>query len=73
MAHKFLVTGGTGFLGVSLVKRLLKEESLFLKTNTFAYCMDVYSSVDIDKEEDLLVAKCFAKNFLTIKKSRSKQ
>jgi len=25
MAHKFLVTGGTGFLGASLVKRLLEE------------------------------------------------
>ena len=25
MGHKFLVTGGTGFLGASLVKRLLEE------------------------------------------------
>ena len=55
---------------IYLVKteRLLKEKSLFLKTNTFAYCMDRYSSVDIDTEEDFLVAKCFAKDFLTIKK-----
>ena len=62
-----------GAIYIVKIGRLLKEESLFLKTNTFAYCMDAYSSVDIDKEEDLLVAKCFAKNFLTIKNSRSKQ
>ena len=62
-----------GAIYIVKIERLLKEESLFLKTNTFAYCMDTSSSVDIDKEEDLLVAKCFAKNFLTIKNSRSNQ
>ena len=62
-----------GAIYIVKIGRLLKEESLFLKTNTFAYCMDAYSSVDIDKEEDLVVAKCFAKNFLTNKNSRSKQ
>ena len=55
---------------IYLVKteKLLKEESLFLKANTFAHCMDRYSSVDIDTEEDFLIAKCFAKDLLTIKK-----
>ena len=62
-----------GAIYIVKIGRLLKEESLFLKTNTFAYCMDAYSSVDIDKEEDLMVAKCFVKNLLTIKNSRSKQ
>ena len=62
-----------GAIYIVKIERLLKEESLFLKTNTFAYCMDAYSSVDIDKEEDLMVAKCFVKNLLTNRNSRSKQ
>jgi len=61
-----------GAIYIVKIERLLKEKSLFLNTNTFAYCMDAHNSVDIDKEEDFLVAKCFAKNFLTIQNSKSK-
>ena len=37
--------------------RLLKEKTLFLKDNIFAYRMDKQSSIDIDDEIDFLMAR----------------
>lgn len=45
-----------GAIYICSSKRLLKEKTLFLKDNIFAYRMDKQSSIDIDDEIDFLMA-----------------
>jgi CMP-N,N'-diacetyllegionaminic acid synthase len=42
----------------------LKEGSMFLRKNSFAYIMDRISSIDIDEEIDLIIADTLMKNKL---------
>ena len=42
----------------------LKEETLFLKENIYAYIMDKESSIDIDEEIDLTIANVLASSIV---------
>lgn len=46
------------------VKNIIKEESIFISKNVFAYTMDRYSSVDIDDILDLKLAELIIKEKL---------
>ncbi len=46
-----------GALYICRTKRLLLEETFFLKDNIFSYCMNRSSSVDIDEALDFKIAK----------------
>lgn len=51
-----------GAIYICRTKKLLDEESFFLKENIFAYIMDRKSSVDIDEEIDLKIVECIIKD-----------
>lgn len=46
-----------GAIYICNTKRLLNEKSFFLHDNIFSYIMDRESSIDIDEEIDLIIAK----------------
>lgn len=46
-----------GSIYICKTDKLLEEKSLMLKKNIFAYVMDKESSVDIDEEEDFILAQ----------------
>ena len=50
-----------GAIYICKVESLLKEKSLFLKENIFAYIMDRQSSIDVDEAIDLDLCKCYLK------------
>ena len=50
-----------GSIYICKTKKLLEEKSFFLKENIFAYRMDRKSSIDIDEEIDLELAKIIFK------------
>ena len=50
-----------GAIYICNIEKLIKENSLFLKKNIFAYKMDQYSSVDIDTQLDFEIAKVMIK------------
>jgi CMP-N,N'-diacetyllegionaminic acid synthase len=50
-----------GAIYICKVERLLKEKSFFIKEDIFAYKMDRKSSIDIDEEDDFLIAEYYAK------------
>ncbi len=50
-----------GAIYIANTKKILKENSLILEKNCFAYVMDDVSSLDIDNELDLLIAESLLK------------
>jgi len=57
-----------GAIYICNTESLLKEKSLFLKKNIFAYKMDQYSSVDIDTQLDFEIAKVIKNSSDLLKK-----
>jgi len=50
-----------GAIYICKIEKLLKENTLFLKENTFAYIMDQENSIDIDKKIDFKLAEILLK------------
>ena len=48
-----------GAIYICKVESLLKDKSLFLRENIFAYIMDRRSSVDVDESIDLDLCRCY--------------
>lgn len=54
-----------GAIYICTTGRLLEEKTFFIKDNIYAYKMDQYESVDIDKEIDFQYAKFLIENLHT--------